>query len=53
MIEFVKDAAIVGIETIDDSILDHTPELKIISKYGVGLDNIDQESLKRRDISLG
>ncbi len=55
LIEFVKDAdaAIVGIETIDDSILDHTPKLKIISKYGVGLDSIDQESLKRRGISLG
>ena len=55
LIEFVSDAdaAIVGIETIDDSILDHTPKLKIISKYGVGLDSIDQESLKRRGISLG
>ena len=55
LIGFVKDAdaAIVGIETIDDSILDHTPKLKIISKYGVGLDSIDQESLKRRGISLG
>jgi D-3-phosphoglycerate dehydrogenase len=27
--------------------------MKIISKYGVGLDNIDQEELKRRDIHLG
>ena len=47
------DAAIVGAETIDDSILKHTPELKIISKYGVGLDNINQDSLKSRGISLG
>ena len=55
LIEFLKDtpAAIVGTETIDDSILERTPKLKIISKYGVGLDNIDYDSLKRRNISLG
>ena len=55
MIGFIgnADAAIVGVETIDDSVLKHTTKLKIISKYGVGLDNIDQESLKNRDIFLG
>ena len=55
LIEFMSDAdaAIVGIETINDSILEHTPELKIISKYGVGLDSIDQESLSRRNVFLG
>jgi D-3-phosphoglycerate dehydrogenase len=53
--EFIKgaDATIVGAETIDESILEHTPKLKIVSKYGVGLDSINQESLKRRNISLG
>ena len=55
LIEFINDAdaAIVGVETIDSSVLEHTPELKIISKYGVGLDSIDQESLKKRNIFLG
>jgi len=55
LIEFIgdADAAIVGVETVNDSVLDHTPALKIVSKYGVGLDSIDQESLKRRNISLG
>jgi len=55
LIEFIgdADASIVGTETIDDSVLEHTPELKIISRYGVGLDSIDQESLKRRSIFLG
>ena len=54
-IEFINnaDAAIVGIETIDDSLLKNTPLLKIISKYGVGLDSIDQKSLKDRGIILG
>ena len=53
--EFIgdADAAIVGVETIDDSVLKHTTKLQIISKYGVGLDNIDLESLKDRDIFLG
>jgi len=55
LIEFIgdADAAIVGKETISDYVLQHTPALKIISKYGVGLDSIDRESLKRRNISLG
>jgi len=55
LIEFLKDAdaIIVGSEPITDEVLCQTSRLKIISKYGVGLDNIDQESLKRRNISLG
>jgi phosphoglycerate dehydrogenase-like enzyme len=55
LIEFINDAdaAIVGVEIINDALLEHTPELKIISKYGVGLDSIDQQSLENRSISLG
>jgi phosphoglycerate dehydrogenase-like enzyme len=55
LIEFLKDAeaAVVGIEPITDQILSKTPHLRIIAKYGVGLDTIDQESLKRRNITLG
>jgi len=43
LIEYLKDAdgAIVGLDKIDESILAHTPKLKAISKYGVGLDNIN------------
>ena len=55
LIEFINDAdaAIIGVETINDALLEHTPALKIISKYGVGLDSIDQQSLESRNISLG
>jgi phosphoglycerate dehydrogenase-like enzyme len=55
LIDFLKDAdaAIIGIETIDDSLLKNTPSLKIISKYGVGLDSIDQKSLTNRGVILG
>jgi phosphoglycerate dehydrogenase-like enzyme len=55
LIEFLKDAdaAVVGIEPITDLVLSKTSQLKIISKYGVGLDSIDQEAMKRRNIALG
>ena len=47
------DAAVVGIEPVTDQVLIKNPKLKMISKYGVGLDNIDQELLKYRGIKLG
>ena len=46
------DRAIVGLERVDDEILSEVPELKIISKYGVGLDAIDVEAIRRRGIRL-
>jgi D-3-phosphoglycerate dehydrogenase len=47
------DRAIVGLERIDDRILEAVPELTIISKYGVGLDGLDVDALARRGIRLG
>jgi phosphoglycerate dehydrogenase-like enzyme len=47
------DAAIIGLEKIDVDVLRHCPNLKIISKYGVGLDSIDLHSCKERDVSIG
>ena len=47
------DRAIVGLERVDDSILAQLPELKVISKYGVGLDGIDVAAVARRGIRLG
>ena len=47
------DGAIVGREEIDDEILQACPKLKILSRYGVGLDNVDVEALKKRNIHLG
>jgi D-3-phosphoglycerate dehydrogenase len=47
------DAAIVGLERIDDAVLDRVPELRIISKYGVGLDGVDVDAIARRGIRLG
>ena len=55
LIEFLKnaDAAVVGTEFLTEQVLRNTPQLKIISKYGVGLDNIDLDAMKRRNIALG
>lgn len=47
------DRMIVGLERIDDRILEQLPEVKIISKYGVGLDGLDIDAIARRGIKLG
>ncbi len=46
------DSAIVGLERIDEALLAQVPELKVISKYGVGLDGVDVEALTRRGVKL-
>ena len=47
------DKAIVALEKIDEQILESLPNLKVISKYGVGLDMIDFSALKKYKIKLG
>lgn len=47
------DGIIVGLEKITDELLDMLPNLKVISKYGVGLDNIDIKACQDRNISIG
>jgi phosphoglycerate dehydrogenase-like enzyme len=53
--EFCADAEvlIVGREKMSDDLLSHCPRLKFISKYGVGLDNLDREACERRGIRIG
>jgi D-3-phosphoglycerate dehydrogenase len=55
LIEYIKDGdgVIVGLEPINQKVLDSCPNLKIISKYGVGLNNIDLDACKKRDIAIG
>ena len=55
LIKFVSkaDGVIVGLELINDEILKQLPNLKIISKFGVGLDNIDLEACKRHGVEVG
>ena len=50
---FVKtDAIVVGVEKIDAAILEKLPNLKIIAKYGVGIDN-EIESCKAKGVIVG
>ena len=55
LIEYIKEAdgIIVGLEPIDKDVLEHCKHLKIVSKYGVGLNNIDLEACQKRDIAIG
>lgn len=55
LIEYIKDAEgiIVGLEIIDSEVLEKCKNLKIISKYGVGLNNIDLKECKKRGIKIG
>ncbi|MDN5098610.1 phosphoglycerate dehydrogenase [Aliarcobacter butzleri] len=55
LVEYIKnaDAIIVGLEQIDEEVLEQCQNLKIVSKYGVGLNNIDLEACKKRDITIG
>tara|TARA_B100000925_G_scaffold73081_1_gene51184 strand:- start:279 stop:1199 length:921 start_codon:yes stop_codon:yes gene_type:complete len=55
LIEFIKNAngIIVGLDEINEDVLSHCPNLDVIAKYGVGLNNIDIEACKRRNIKIG
>lgn len=47
------ERAIIALERIDASILSRLPELKVIGKYGVGLDNVDMEAMRAHGVKLG
>ena len=55
LIEFLSgyEKAITALEVIDDSILLKLPDLKIIAKFGVGLDMIDLHAMKKYGVKLG
>ncbi len=54
LIGFLKDAdaAIIGRDLVTQDTLNALPQLKMISKYGVGFDNLDLNSIKQRGIEL-
>lgn len=47
------EGIIVGLEKITAELLDKLPDLRIVAKYGVGLDNIDIAACKERNIVIG
>ncbi len=55
LVEFLSghDKAIVALETIDESVLCRLPKLKVISKFGVGLDTINMAAMRSHGKRLG
>jgi phosphoglycerate dehydrogenase-like enzyme len=54
LLEFMRGspAAVMGLERIDAAFLDACPELRVISKFGVGLDNVDLAHCAKRGIAV-
>ena len=55
LLEFLsgQEKVIVGLENFDKTLLDKLPDLKVVSKFGVGLNNIDLNAMSEKSISLG
>ena len=55
LVEFLsdRDAAIMGLENLTAEMLDRLPDLKVVSRMGVGLDNVDPAALRDRGIRIG
>lgn len=55
LVNFFSDteAAIIGLEQINGELLDQLPGLKMIAKFGVGLDNIDLVACEQRNVKVG
>jgi len=47
------EKAILALEIIDENILSRLPDLKVIGKYGVGLDMLDLDAMNKYDVNLG
>ncbi len=46
------DGAILGLDKITGEFLDKCPNLKVISRFGVGIDNIDLEACQSRGVEV-
>ncbi|RJS84141.1 D-glycerate dehydrogenase [Candidatus Bathyarchaeota archaeon] len=44
------DALVAGVTPIDKEILDKSPKLKVVARFGVGYDNVDVEECTKRGI---
>ena len=55
LIEFLQgcEKAIVALEEINSSVLSRCPDLKVISKYGVGLNNINKADCEKHGVKIG
>src|SRR5436309_774580 len=46
------EKAITGLETLDEAVFAAVPELRLVSKYGVGLDMIDFDAARRHGVAV-
>ena len=55
LIAFLKgcDKAVTCLEVLDDSVFSAVPEIRVVSKVGVGLDMIDLDAMARHGVELG
>jgi D-3-phosphoglycerate dehydrogenase len=44
--------AITGLEVLDDVVFESVPEVRLVSKYGVGLDTIDVDAARRHGVEI-
>ena len=53
--EYIDDSGgiVVGLEPIIGSVLSRCPNLELVSKFGVGLDNIDQVATTKYNVKIG
>lgn len=47
------DAVILGTEPLDGELLDRCPELRMVAKFGVGMDNVDVGACASRGVRVG
>jgi phosphoglycerate dehydrogenase-like enzyme len=54
LIEFLRghEKAITGLEVLDEAVFEAVSELRLVSKYGVGLDMIDIEAARRHGVTI-
>lgn len=48
-----SERAIIALERVDESLIKQLPHLKVIAKYGVGIDSLDLKILSQYKIQLG
>ena len=54
LVDFLRgrEKAITGLETLDAAVFSAVPELRLVSKYGVGLDTIDLDAARRHGVAI-
>ena len=54
LVQFLRghDKAITGLDVLDEALFRAVPELRLVSKYGVGLDMIDLDAARRHGVSV-